>query len=113
MLGRVPLAVPSFERRELMPRQTSKQVGALVELGRRRIKGLGMIVKIGPPTRPLTPEEKEEFHPPLDWEALHSYEKVALVKWITRPSDYTMLSVYKETAWYPLSWLRVVSKGTH
>lgn len=97
-----------------MPRKTAKQVGALVELGRRRVKGLGMILKVSQtPTRELSKEEKELFSPPLDWEATNSYERVALVKWITRPSDYTMLSVYKQTAWYPLSWLRVVSKGTH
>lgn len=97
-----------------MPRRSAKQVGALVELGRRRIKGLGLIIKMSDtPTRGLSKEEKETFDPPLDWEATNSYERVALVKWITRPSDYTMLSVYKQTAWYPLSWLKVVSKGTH
>ncbi len=97
-----------------MPRKSTKQVGALVELGRRRVKGLGLVLKVSnAPTRGMNKEEKEAFDPPLDWEATHSYERVALVKWITRPSDYTMLSVYKETAWYPLSWLRVVSKGTH
>ena len=97
-----------------MSRKSSKQIGARVELGRRRVKGLGLIMKISEgPTRGLPKEEKEEFEPALNWEAANSYERVALVKWITRPSDYTMLSVYQETAWYPLSWLRVVSKGTH
>lgn len=98
-----------------MPRTTAKKVGALVKLGRRRVPGLGLILKVSDgPTRQLTAEEKEAmFDPPLNWEATNSYEKVALVKWIARPSDYTMLSVYTETQWYPLSWLKVVSKVTH
>jgi hypothetical protein len=98
-----------------MPRKSAKRVGALVKLGRRRTPGLGLIIKVSEtPTRQLSSDEKQDlFDPPLDWEALNSYEKVALVKWITRPSDYTMLSVFKETAWYPLSWLKVVSKATH
>ena len=95
-----------------MARTSNKKVWALVKLGRRRTPGLGLIIKVSDcPTRQLTEEEKADmFDPPLDWEATNSYEKVALVKWITKPSDYTMLSVFKETAWYPLSWLKVVSK---
>ena len=98
-----------------MPRKSSKKIGALVMLGRRRTPGLGLILKVSEfPTRGMSDDEKKElFDPPLDWEAQHSYENVALVKWITKPSDYSMLSVFKETAWYPLSWLKVVSKVTH
>lgn len=98
-----------------MPRTSSKKVGALVTLGRRRTPGLGIIIKVSEtPTRGMSDAEKKElFDPPLDWEALHSYEHVALVKWVNKPSDYSMLSIYKETAWYPLSWLKVLAKITH
>ena len=92
-----------------MGRRTQKNVGVLVRMGRRRISGLGLIIKKTekPPARMTADEWKEKLGSSY---ITRSEEICALVHWIKRPSEWEMESTYSDRTWVPLSWLRIVKK---
>ena len=97
-----------------MGRRVQKNTGVLVCMGRRRNKGLGVIIsKTTKPPSEMTYEEKLTIKPkPLNQDFLASDAKeiCALVHWLKKPSEWEAVESASMRTWVPLSWLRIVKK---
>lgn len=103
-----------------MGRRSEKQVGALVECHRRKVKGLGIILdRISKKDDVPLPADLSAYGQKFrggrwGWEARNSQgnETFVLVQWFKKPSEYSD-SPHKhqaERVWLPIAYLRVVSK---
>jgi hypothetical protein len=104
-------------------RKSTKQVGALVECHRRKVRGLGIILdKVGksdtvalPVTEPHNYATRQFRGGQWGWECRSAKptETFVLVEWFKKPSEYSDDS-YSHGArkiWLPIAYLRVVSKA--
>lgn len=99
-----------------MGRKVQKVKGALVYMGRRRTKGVGVIIDKTPvPTRQMTIEEKDSYTPSIVsfYEVNNVDEVCALVHWLKRPSEWEMERSGRSRSWVPLSWLRLYKKSNN
>ena len=104
-----------------MGRRSDKQIGALVECHRRKVKGLGIIIdRISKQdTVPLPSEfaaHGRQFRGGTwGWEVRNckGSETFVLVQWFKKPSEYSAApqKSQAERVWLPITYLRVVSKA--
>jgi len=103
-----------------MGRRSDKQVGALVHMHRRKVTGLGIILdRISKKDTVKLPESNEYGKPfrggVWGWEARSDKgnSTFVLVQWFRKPSEYSDESCRHASAkaWYPISFLKVVSRG--
>tara|TARA_B100000029_G_C16693290_1_gene636482 strand:+ start:93 stop:443 length:351 start_codon:yes stop_codon:yes gene_type:complete len=111
-----------------MARNSTKKVGALVELFRRKKKGLGIILEITDSKRideifvsnfqelyrqnKLSRQTQQLFqcYNYYDkWPETGHVRKYIYVKWIRRPSEWETDEIMRDHDWYPSDLLRVVS----
>jgi len=103
-----------------MGRRSDKQVGALVQMHRRKVMGLGIILdRISKQDTVKLPDLSHYGRPfrggDWGWEARGDAgnSTFVLVQWFRKPSEYSE-GAYSHTpmkSWYPISYLKVVSKG--
>ena len=106
-----------------MGRKSTKQVGALVECHRRKVKGLGIILdRVSKQDTVALPDSDSYDHynrqfrgGQWGWECRNAKpsDTFVLVQWFKKPSEYSDVpSRYaKEKIWMPIAYLRVVSKA--
>tara|TARA_R110002020_G_scaffold37239_18_gene112609 strand:+ start:1579 stop:1929 length:351 start_codon:yes stop_codon:yes gene_type:complete len=111
-----------------MPRPSTKKVGALVELFRRKTKGFGMILEITDSKQILErydpewsrlyqsnklPEKDKRLFQCYNyydkWPQSGMVRKYAFVKWFKRPSEWENDEIIYSHDWYPVDLLRAVS----
>jgi hypothetical protein len=111
-----------------MARSSTKKVGALVELYRRKTKGLGIIMEItdskkildifDPKFQDLYRQNKLSKQTQQLFQCYNYYDKwpetgrvrkYMYVKWIKRPSEWETDEIMRDWDWYPGDLLRVVS----
>lgn len=93
-----------------MGRSVQKVKGALVYMGRRRVQGIGVIIKkTHKSPASMTPDERKEY---LDAGQYfpNTWEICALVHWLKRPSEWENEKSHSSRTWIPLSWLRLYKK---
>ncbi len=101
-------------------RKSTKQVGALVKMGKRKVPGLGMIIK----RVEDVPHDGHEDYPNIiksmhndglvGWGVQGSkHHNFVLVQWFEAPSEYSSEAVTrtKSKQWYPDKWVTVVSSA--
>ena len=103
-----------------MGRKSDKQVGALVECHRRKVKGLGIIIdRISKQDTVPLPDDCSAYGQKFrgciwGWEARNckGNETFVLVQWFKKPSEYsdTPHKHQAERVWLPIAYLKVVSK---
>jgi len=102
-----------------MGRRSEKQIGALVHMHRRKEPGLGIIIdRISKADDVALPENvnmPSEFRGGTwVWEARNASpaSTFVLVQWFKKPSEYSdeTFSRIANKAWYPISYLKVISK---
>jgi len=104
-----------------MGRRSSKQVGALVECHRRKVKGLGIILdRIAKQDTVQLPDDGAGYNKKFrggtwGWECRNANpsETFVLVQWFKKPSEYSDAPHYRQPqkVWMPIAYLRVVSKA--
>ena len=97
-------------------RKSTKQVGALVSMSQRRVKGQGIILER---VEDVPYSGHQDYH-----EIVHKMKKTGfvghgvvesehhnfvLVQWFSQPSDYSMDKSYYKKQWYPDKWVKVIS----
>tara|TARA_Y100001963_G_scaffold155931_1_gene248244 strand:- start:358 stop:690 length:333 start_codon:yes stop_codon:yes gene_type:complete len=109
-----------------MARKSTKQIGALVELYRRKTKGLGIILDVMDSEQiskiwdskwteaynrnELTEKRKSLFqcYGYYDKWPAGSVRKYAYVRWMKRPSEWEAERITRDHDWYPADLLRAV-----
>jgi len=104
-----------------MGRKSMKQVGALVEMHRRKVKGLGIILdRVSKADTVALPDKTHRYNETFrggawNWECRNAdpSSTFVMVQWFSKPSEYSdepMKGQWApEKAWYPISYLKVVS----
>ena len=103
-----------------MARRSTKQVGALVQMHRRKVKGLGIILdRISKKDEVALPHMdlyQQNFRGGAwNWECRNANPSstFVMVQWFQKPSEYSDQPMSgkwaTDKAWYPISYLKVVS----
>lgn len=111
-----------------MARHSTKKIGALVELFRRKNKGLGIVLEVSdskqiieiydPKWHDLYRQDKiSEKRKQLfqcynyydKWPQTNHVRRYVYVKWFKRPSEWETNEILKDFDWYPADLLRAVS----
>ena len=113
-----------------MARKSTKQIGSLVELYRRKIKGFGIVLdvidskqisEIYDPNwtesyrrNKLTEKRKSLFqcYTYYDKWPEGNIRKYIYVKWMKRPSEWEAERILRDCDWYPADLLRAVTRGS-
>ena len=104
-----------------MGRKSTKQVGALVECHRRKVKGLGIILdRVAKQDTVQLPDDGVGYNTVWrggvwGWECRNANpsDTFVLIQWFKKPSEYSDVPNHHRKAkiWMPANYLRVVSKA--
>jgi hypothetical protein len=107
---------PNRKRKSRRGRPSTKQVGALVQMGQRRNPGQGIIldrIEDRPYEGHSNYSAYMEHMKTKGYVDYHTagteHQNFVLVHWFDPPSDYTSDRNYHDKQWYPDKWVKVVS----